>query len=122
MLNVATDDAEETRALLFQLLLDATLVVMTPPTVAGQRKRLLKPMPTTRFVTFHDGDGTVLPVFTSTSTLLEWRPEGAGYLAVPGRTLFEMAASGGADKIVLDPGSATRGELTRHEIEALSRH
>ncbi len=122
MLNVATDDVEETRALLFQLLLEATLVVMTPPMLNTQRKRLLKPLPKTRFVTFRDDDGTVLPVFTSTSTLLEWRPEGAGYLAVPGSTLWEMAAAGGADKIIIDPGSDIRGTLTRHELEALSRH
>ena len=48
--------------------------------ISTQRKRLLKPLPKTRFVTFRDDDGTVLPVFTSTATLLEWRPEGAGYL------------------------------------------
>jgi hypothetical protein len=122
MLNVAIDDADETRALLFQLLLEATLVVMTPPALPAQRKRLLKPLPKTEFVTLPGDEGPVLPVFTSTATLLEFRPEGAAYLAVPGATLFEMAAAGGADLIAIDPGSETRGVITRHELEALSRH
>lgn len=122
MNNVAVHDAPERRALLFQLLLDATLIVATPeaPDQPGV-SRTAQPGEHLTLVTLPDEDGLVLPVFTSDESLSAWRPGVGGYVEMQGRDLFQLAAAGGTDVIVLDPGSATGGTILRHELEALSK-
>src|SRR4051795_2957565 len=117
MHNVALHDGEDTRALLYQLLLESTLVVATPdaPETAGEHTAGAGE--TMTLSTMQDGDEIVLPVFTSVRTLLEWRPEGGGYAAMPAQAIFEMVA-GGRGPIPLAPPSPPHGTVPRHEIEA----
>ncbi|HZD71523.1 MAG TPA: SseB family protein [Actinomycetes bacterium] len=122
MRSVASHDTPQTRALLFQLLLDTRLVVATRGTPAeggrtvreGEHLDLLT-------LAGEPGQGPVLPVFTSLDTLLAWRPLGGGYLVVPSRSLFELAAANHTSGIVIDPGSPTRGTILREELQALAR-
>ena len=118
---VSVSDTEENRALLFRRLRDSTLVVAppeAPPTTgmrrAGEGDHL-------RLVTLEDEEGSMLPVFTSVDTLLEWRASGGGYAALPARSLFEMAASTSTSKLLINPGSATGGIVTRQDLDALAR-
>jgi hypothetical protein len=117
---VSVEDTPERRALLLHLLLDSTLIVVTPSRPDAPGTRTARPGERLNLVTVQDGDGTVLPAFTSTAAVRAWRPEGAGIVALPARALLEMASGAGTGKIAINPGSATFGYLTRHEIEALA--
>jgi len=121
MTAVSVQDTPERRALLFQVLLDSTLLAVTPdrPQVPGAWTA--QPGEKLALVTLQDSDGTVLPAFTSTAAVLAWRPDGAPFVALPARALLEMALAAGTGKIVIDPGSPTFGYVTRYEIEALDR-
>jgi hypothetical protein len=121
MRNVSVDDNPGTRGLLFQLLLESQLVVLTPARSESFGPRTMEAGETLSLVTLADDDGTVLPVFTSADAVLRWRAEETGVVALPSRALFEMATSNGTNKIALDPGSPTNGVLTRYEIEQLAR-
>lgn len=118
---VSASDGPASRALLFQLMLDSTLLVQSPTSPSEPSGWTSKAGDKIQLVTYSDDDGTVLPVFTSSAALLRFRPEGAGYVALPGSALFAMAGSAGTNKIAFDPGSPTTGFVTRPEIEALSR-
>ena len=121
MRNVSVSDTPETRAMLYQLLLDSTLVVATPPTATVPTTWTAQAGDKLALVTTQDENGTVLPVFTSVDTLLAWTREPAVYAALPAQGLFEMAVAGGTKTISIDPGSPTRGFMTSREIEALAR-
>lgn len=54
----------------------------------------------------------MLPVFTSVESLLQYRPTGAGYVALPASALFQMAEAGNTAKIAIDPGSPIVAEAT----------
>jgi len=118
---VSISDTPERRALLFQLLLESTLIVATPDRPDEPRMRTAGPGEHMNLVTLRDADGTVLPVFTSTAAVLAWRPDGTGIVALPARALLEMALAAGTGKIAVNPGSPTFGYVTRYEIEALAR-
>lgn len=118
---VSVDDTPATRSLLFQLLLESHLVVMSPNAPAEHQSWTAEAGDTLQLVTFSDDEGTVLPVFTSVDALLRFRPDGSGYVALPASALFQMADAGGTAKLAIDPGSPTSGYLTRGEIEALGR-
>lgn len=117
---VARDDRPEARAMLFQLLLESTVVVATseagPPgtrtTEAGEHLSL---------ITGSDEDGPVVPMFTSVDALLRWMPGGSPYAALPASALAQMVASQPPARIVVDPGSPTWGIITQQEVEALAR-
>lgn len=117
---VARDDRPQARALLFQLLLESTVVVATqdagPPgtRTMAQGEHL-------QLITATDDEGLVVPMFTSTDALLRWIPAGSPYIALPASALAEMVASGPPARIVVDPGSQTWGIITEHEVEALAR-
>lgn len=122
MTAVSAEDTPERRALLFQLLLDSTLIVPTPcPAPDAPATWTAKPGKHLALVTLQDSDGTVLPVFTSAAAVLAWRPGGVGILALPAQALLEMALAAGTGKIVINPGSPAYGYVTRYEIEALGR-
>lgn len=121
MRNVSVADTPETRALLFRLLLETTLLAVTPDLPETPRAWTARSGETLNLITLADADGTVLPLFTSAAAVATWRPEGAAYVALPSPALFEMAAANGTDKIALDLGSSTGGYLTRYEIEQLAR-
>lgn len=121
MRSVAVDDRPETRAMLFQLLLETTLLVVTPAGPEQPTERTAQAGESLSIVTSSDEDGTVMPVFTSVETMSRWLTQRAGYLALPSSTLFQMASAGGTGKIVLDPGSPTWGLVNRYEIEQLAR-
>jgi hypothetical protein len=121
MRNVSLADNPDTRALLFRLLLETSLLAVTPDRPNEPRAWTAKPGETLNLVTLTDSEGVVLPLFTSAAAVTQWRPDGAGYVALPSRAIFEMAAANGTHKIALDPGSPTNGYLTRYEIEQLAR-
>ncbi|MEN9620769.1 MAG: SseB protein N-terminal domain [Actinomycetota bacterium] len=118
---VSVNDGPSTRAMLFQLMLESTLVVMSPTASNEPKSWTSQAGDKLQLVTYTDDDAVVLPVFTSVAALLRFRPEGAGYVALPGSALFEMAGRARTNKIVFDPGSPTSGFVTQTEIEALSR-
>lgn len=121
MRNVSVHDSPESRALLFRLLLETQLVAVTPEQPERSGTRIAGAGETLNLVTLADAEGTVLPLFSSVAALLRWRPEGAGYVALPSRAVFEMAAQNGTNRIVLDLDSPTSGYVTRYEIEQLAR-
>jgi hypothetical protein len=123
MHSVAAHDTPRARALLFQLLLDTRLVVATRQAAGEPGRRTVGAGEHLDLLTLEGerGQGRVLPVFTSLETLLAWRPGGGGYLILPGRSLFELAAANDSGGIVIDPGSPTRGTIVRQELEALAR-
>ncbi len=113
MRRVAEQDTPENRRALFELLLDATLTAAAidkPPTGAEQGLAMLE-----------GKDGPVLPVFTGVDALRAWRPTGYTAVAVPGRTLFDMAVRYNASRIEVNPASMPRGWISRIEIAALAR-
>ncbi len=121
MMNLALEDTPDRRALLFQLLLDTTLVAATPQAPKTTRTRTVKAGETLDIVTLTDDEGSVLPLFTNPEALIRWQQGPSGYLALPSRAIFEMAVANGINKIVVDPGSSTWGSITRYEIEQLGR-
>jgi hypothetical protein len=121
MKNVSEDDRSETRAMLFQLLLDSTLLVVTPTVPKRSGERTLQTAEHLNLVTLKDEDGSALPVFTSVEAVSKWLTDRAGYLAMPSKALFELVAASDTNKVLLDPGSPTWGSVTRYEIEQLAR-
>jgi len=121
MRNVSVSDTPDTRALLFRLLLETSLLAVTPELPATSRAWTASAGETLNLVTLREGEATVLPLFTSAAAVTRWRPRGAGYVALASTAIFEMAAVHGTDKIVLDEGSPISGYLTRYEIEQLAR-
>ncbi|MBV8217487.1 MAG: SseB family protein [Solirubrobacterales bacterium] len=113
MRRVAEQDTPESRRALFELLLDATLTAaaIDNPRMSTERGLAM----------LESKDGPVLPVFTAVDALRAWRPTGYTPTAVPGRTLFEMAARYGAARIEVNPASVPRGWISRTEIAALAR-
>ena len=112
MRQVAEQDTPENRRALFELLLDATLTaaaIDNPSTEAERGLAMLE-----------GKDGLVLPVFTAVDALRAWRQTGYTPVAVPGRTLFEMAARYDAARIEVNPASVPRGWISRTEIAALA--
>ncbi len=112
MRRVAEQDTPENRRALFELLLDATLTaaaVDNPPPGAEQGLAMLE-----------GKEGPVLPVFTGIDALRAWRATGYTPVALPGRTLFEMAARLDAARIEVNPASVPRGWISRTEIAALT--
>lgn len=73
---VSVDDTPARRALLFQLLLDSRLIVVTPSRPDRPGSRTATGGEHLDLVTLADADGSVLPVFTSPEAVVAWRPEG----------------------------------------------
>ena len=121
MNNVAADDGPDARAMLFSLLLETRLLVVTPPGSEKPGARTVQAGESLDIVALSDEDGTVIPVFTSQESLSRWLTREAGYLGMPGRAVFEIAEANGTNKIAIDPGSPTSGYVTRYEIEQLAR-
>jgi SseB protein N-terminal domain/SseB protein C-terminal domain len=117
---LAADDNAETRSALFKALLDTTLVAATPNAPTEERSWVAGEGEQIGLVTLDTDEGSAIPVFTSVDRLLEWQPEGAGYVALPSRALFEMLAGSGT-ALEVNPGSATRGTIVPSELEALAR-
>lgn len=120
---VAAEDTPGRRALLFQLLLDSTLIAVTsdgPDTPAICQTQPEEPL---GLVTLVEDDGSeALPVFTSASEVLSWLPDGAAVVTLPGRDLLRMAAAAGTSKFVINMCTPPAfGYLDRHEIEALAK-
>lgn len=118
---VAADDNAETRSALYRALLKATLVAATPGAPTEERSWVAGEGEQIGLVTLDGDEGPVVPIFTSVERLLEWQPSGSGYVALPGRAVFEMAAGTGIVALDVNPGSATRGMIVRSELEALAR-
>lgn len=95
MHRVAVHDTPATRSVLFKQLLDTRLLALTPaaPKVTGTRTTQAGESLT--LVTVADADGSVLPLFTGPDAIARWRPQGAGYVALPSRALFERFGVGG---------------------------
>ncbi|MEZ0069995.1 hypothetical protein ABIA32_006043 [Streptacidiphilus sp. MAP12-20] len=121
MREVALHDSPQSRGLLYQLLLDALVIVAIPdePAIAGPRT--LNAGESLTLVTTSDDDATVLPVFTHAEAVLAWRPEQGGMLTLPARAVLELAAANATNKIAINPGSATWGFVSRREIQALAQ-
>ena len=121
MERVAAADNAETRSTLFKVLLNTTLVAATPRAPTEERAWTAKEGDQIDLVMLASDEGPVLPIFTGVDRLLEYQPEGGGYIALPSRALFEMASASGAARLHINPGSATQGTIIRRELEALAR-
>jgi len=120
MREVSRYDSPPARALLYQLLLDALIVVAVPGPAAVGHRTIGAGEPLV-LMTIRDDEGTALPVFTNADAFTAWRPEGGGVLTLPARAVFQMAASDGTRRIVINPGSPTWGIVGSREILALAR-
>jgi len=120
MAAVAKNDCEQSRATLFELLLEATLIVSTPDSPPDEGSRRAGTDERMKVAMLQGEGGVVLPVFTSVATLLDWRPEGGTYTALAATALLRMALNMPDGTIVVDPGSATQGTLTGYEIATLA--
>ena len=120
MLEVSRFDSPQARALLYQLLLDALIVVAVPEAI-GEGVRTIDAGESLALMTLRDEEGTILPVFTNAEAFTAWRPEGGAVLTLPARAVFQMAAAEATQKIVINPASPTWGVVTSREILALAR-
>lgn len=111
---VGAADNAETRSALFHALLNTTLVAMTPDAPTEERSWIAGEGEQIGLVTL-DSEGPVIPIFTSVERLLEWEPGGSGYVALPGRVLFEMVAGAGTVALEVRSGSlAIRPRVLSH--------
>lgn len=117
---VAADDSEQSRAILFGLLLDARLIVATRDAPPAPVRRVTESEEPLSVRMHQDEDGDLMPLFTSVATLQEWLPQGSGYAVIAAPVLFQMATANTTARIVIDPGSSTQGILTRFEIATLA--
>ena len=120
MRNVSIEDSPQRRAMLYQLMLESTLIVATagPP---GDADAASEPNRRLQLQGGTDEDGTWVPVFTSLSRLQRWEPTGGSWTAMAARPLFEMLERGGTGKVVVDPASDVWGIIPRHAVEAMAR-
>lgn len=124
---VAERDTPERRQVLYQALLDSTLILPTPeePEESGTEPAasdITEEDEALTFVTFEDDAGeTVLIVFTEEDAALAWEPEGLPYIALKGRDLLMIAAENEVAALVLNPGSPETAHLDQDEIVALSQ-
>jgi hypothetical protein len=118
---VAVEDTRENREALYKRLLKTEVYVATPEAPEQETTRVTEEGETLPVVLVDSDDGPVLPVFTQVDRMLEWRPEGSGYIATAGRTVFRIAEMNRVVRILVNPASPTCGALERPEIEALAR-
>jgi hypothetical protein len=122
MARVGRDDTPANREKLFELFLQAELYAPTPEGPAEEQVRMAcEDDPGTVLTHGMSADGPVLALFTSVDRMLEWAPEGCGYLAMNGLDMFEMAARAGMVRIEVNPASETFGVIERWEMEVLAR-
>ncbi|MEZ0095167.1 SseB family protein [Streptacidiphilus sp. EB129] len=122
MLGVSRHDSPQSRALLYQLFLDAMVVVAIPDEPEELPvERVLHPGESIALLTVTDEDGEVLPVFSNAEAVLAWRPSRGGVVTLPARDIVQMAAAHGTAKIVINPGSPTWGYVTSREIRSLAQ-
>ena len=121
MENAATHDTPERRELLYGVLLDATLLAITPEPPAKPGMHQVDEDQPIRLVTGSDDEGQLLPLFTDFEAIRAWHPDPQGYVMLPARDVFEHTAATNPCRIAINPGSQIRGVLTPPEIEALAR-
>lgn len=121
MERVVSDDTPDNRATLFELLLSAELLFATAEGPEEERTEITTGDEEFTLLALPDDQGRVWPVFTSETRMLDWRPEGCGYLGMDGRTLFETALANDVVRLEINPASAKRGFIERWEIEVLAR-
>ena len=104
MRNVSIEDSPQRSPMLYQLMLESTLIVATAgqpddsnSTETGDSKATThdaatagEPNRSLQLQGGTDEDGTWVPVFTSLSRLQRWEPTGGTWTAMAGRPLFEM--------------------------------
>lgn len=125
MAGVAHNDNGQTRRVLYEALMNSTLLVPT----SGEGDD--DPQPgwhelaedtQLQFVVLTNPQGqTALPVFTDEEALRLWQPEGTPYVAFPAPDLFGMALQNNADALVVNVAGPTGGEITRHELSVLAQ-
>ncbi|MEZ5207121.1 MAG: SseB family protein [Acidimicrobiales bacterium] len=93
---VAADDTPAHRADLYEAMLAADLLVLTPEAPATAGPAPLEPDEAVELVTIADDetDGLVLAVFTSEQAILRFGQPAGCFLAMPARELFAMADGG----------------------------
>lgn len=99
-----------------QALLDATLLVGTPEAPERPAARTLEQDERLSILTVPIDDGAAAAVFTSEQRLAACFGPGTGYVALEGRALFEIIASGDA---ILNPGSDYGVHWSSDDIQAM---
>lgn len=124
---VVANDNAQTRTSLYTTILSSELylVSMTPegaqPLPAGEVT--LQEGQQLSLATIRDGEGRVfLPAFTDIERLTLSLPEGdkARYLRVAASAVCRMFLQGEGEGIVINPGQAPTGIITRHEAQVLA--
>jgi len=121
MNSVGTQDTPDARSLLYRLILETRLLALSPAATDGPSEWTAKAGDTLALKTLREGNEVILPLFTDEEAILRWNSLGSPYVALSSRAIFEMADANGTARIDLNPGSSTRGSITRHEIQALAR-
>lgn len=125
---VVQGDSPETRKALYEALLAAEvyLVVMggevPDPTKSETGEVNLQEGQQVSLATIRDPNGAVyLPAFTDVDRMSNTLPEDAKYLRVPAPAAFRMFLQGQGNGIVINPGQAPSGVITRGEAELLAQ-
>lgn len=121
MENAASSDSPQSREILYEVLIDATLLAITPEPPAKTGVHPVGEDQPIQLVTANDAQGPLLPLFTNIEAIRQWHPNPQGYVMLPARDVFEHTAATNPCRIALNPGSQIRGVLTPPEIEALAQ-
>lgn len=114
---VAARDDAQTRGTFYSALLGSTLLLPTVKEPTGGTQvdglRLFTTPPA------EDGSWKLL-AFTDEAAVSTWRSEGVTLTSKPAAELFALAVASPTSAIVLNPGGAAGGELTRREFATLA--
>jgi hypothetical protein len=121
LVHAARDPAA--RARFYEVLLESTVLLLTPEPPGEEGSRTLQKDETVKLVTMAGADRRLVPFFSSRQALeLALGPRGRtqGFLAMGARDAFALLSQGEA-WAVLNPGLAYGKEFTTTEIRALTR-
>jgi hypothetical protein len=112
MRQLAQHDSPEARVAMYRLLLDSAVLVGTVVAHTSED--------TTGGFSLVFTDGDALPVFTGAAALRRWNGSVDTAVLLPAREALKLALGHRAKRVVINPGSATWGIVTRAELVALA--
>ena len=122
--SVAADNTPESRAVLYQTLLQSTLILPTPESEdlsQVEDPQFLTEDEALTFMTYeNDAGGIVMIAFTDEDAALTWEPEGLPYIGLRGLDLILIAAENQVAEIAINPASPEGYRMQQDEIAALA--
>lgn len=122
--SVAANNTPETRAVLYQTLLQSTLIMPTPESEdlsQVEDPQFLTEDEALTFMTYeNDAGGIVMIAFTDEDAALTWEPEGLPYIGLRGLDVILIAAENKVAEIAINPASPEGYRMQQDEIAALA--